>query len=168
MTYSFKSAETENLSDVFALYEQRVHWMDRIGLKQWNVTDYLNAYPISYYRDLQKQGNLYVLKSDQQIVGALALLNDDELWSDTETVSAYYIHHLVSDMRYPGVGKQMLEQAEKIAAIEHKECLRLDCAVDNQALNAYYQRLGFVWVKTCEDGPYRGNCLEKRLKLSRF
>lgn len=163
MIFHFESAETENLSDIYALYEQRVQWMDAVGLKQWNVTDYLNAFPLSYYQNLQKSGKLYVLKHEHRIVGALALFDHDDYWPDSDTASAYYIHHLVSDSQYRGIGKLMLRHAEKIAVDSGKEYLRLDCAVDNPALNLYYQSKGYAYAGTCQDGPYLGNRLAKKL-----
>lgn len=49
MEYIFQPAAPQEA--VFHLYEQRVSWMNEKGLHQWNDTDYLNAYPISYYRE---------------------------------------------------------------------------------------------------------------------
>lgn len=163
MTFNFEPAKTENLTEIYSLYEQRVQWMDTVGLKQWNVTDYLNAFPLSYYRGLQKSGKLYVLKHNQQIIGALALSDHDDFWPDSDIASAYYVHHLVSDSRYRGAGRLMLEHAEKIAADNGKEYLRLDCAIDNIALNQYYQSMGYVYAGKCQDGPYLGNRLTKKL-----
>ncbi len=164
MNCTLESAEAKHISDIFALYEQRVQWMDTVGLKQWNVTDYLNAYPKEYYLELQKDHQLYVWKQDHKIIGALALFDTDEYWSICDHSTAFYIHHLVTDPKYHGVGTKMLAQAEKIAAACGKKYLRLDCAVDNTALNQYYEKLGFTYQGKCQDGPYLGNRLEKLLK----
>lgn len=163
MFHKLEIAKLENVRDIYALYEQRVQWMDSIGLQQWNATDYLNVYPLTYYQDLQRSGSLYMLRQNKQMIGALALLKKDTYWPDCDTASAYYIHHLVSDRNCKGAGKFMLEQAEKIAVNNGKRFLRLDCAIDNTALNQYYQKLGYIHVGICQDGPYIGNRLEKEL-----
>lgn len=41
--------------------------------------------------------------------------------------------------------------------------LRLDCARDNDALNAYYASFGFRPVGTVTDGPYEGTLRELSL-----
>lgn len=38
--------------------------MDRAGIRQWNVTGYLDAYPMDYYRAQQALGNLYVFEKN--------------------------------------------------------------------------------------------------------
>lgn len=148
MEYIFQPAVPQEA--VFHLYKQRVSWMNEKGLHQWNDTDYLNAYPISYYREHQEAGSLYVLKrsADGAVVGAVVLLTGDERWADAETVPAYYIHNLVTVPNLPGAGKASL---------------RLDCSVDSAFLNAYYESQGYRLCGRCQDGPYYGNRREKRL-----
>lgn len=163
MDYNFGLAKTENISDVFSLYQQRVQWMDATGLKQWNVTDYLNAFPLSYYYALQEAGKLYVLTEGKQVAGALALFDHDDYWPDSDNASAYYIHHLVSDINHRGAGRFLLKQAEKIATLHGKEYLRLDCAADNITLFKYYEKMGYVYAGKCQDGPYIGKRLTKKL-----
>ena len=113
-----------------------MNWMDEKGIRQWNVTDYLAAYPKSYYQEQQTIGNLYVL---------------------------VFIHNLVTDPKYRGAGKQLLSEIEKLAVRCGKQFVRLDCAVDNVFLNRYYESFGYKLSGTCIDGVYAGNRREKRL-----
>lgn len=52
--------------------------MDKSGVQQWNTTDYLNVYPISYYEKRQSFEELYVLSRENTIIGAVVLLKNDE------------------------------------------------------------------------------------------
>ena len=165
MEYIFQPAAPQEVEAAFHLYERRVSWMNEKGLHQWNDTDYLNAYPISYYREEQAAGRLYVLKqsADGAVVGAVVLLTADERWADAEPVPAYYIHNLVTMPSLPGAGKAILAEIDRFARQNGKASLRLDCSVDSAFLNAYYESQGYRLCGQCQDGPYYGNRREKRL-----
>ena len=163
--YQLMVASKSDLEIVFQLIEQRIELMNRVGIKQWNETNYCEVYPKTYYERLMRQGRLYVLKSNQthRVIGAVACFDQDERWCDTKEVSAYYLHHLVTDYREKGVGHILLKEIEGVARKHKKHCLRLDCAMDNERLNQYYEEQGFLWCGQCEEGLYRGNLREKTL-----
>lgn len=164
MEYRLKKATPDDVNLVFSLVEARVHWMDMMGIEQWNTTGYLEAYPLGYYEEQQDQGNLYVLHNKYNgIVAAVVLLNDDDRWNDRAETSAFYVHNLVSDIAMHGAGSIMLKEVEKIARRYGKEYIRLDCAVNNTFLNEYYEERGFVLAGSCIEGLYVGNRREKKL-----
>ena len=37
MRYDFRLAESDEIAAVFSLYEKRVQWMDKSGVRQWNA-----------------------------------------------------------------------------------------------------------------------------------
>ena len=41
--------------------------------------------------------------------------------------------------------------------------MRLDCAIDNAALNQYYKDKGYQIIDQCKEGLYKGNRREKWL-----
>ena len=166
MGYAFLHASPQELATVFALYELRVKWMDDHGIRQWNVTDYLDVYPMAYYAEQLRLGNLYVLKEEDRVAGAVVLLQSDDRWLDRVDSSAYYVHNLVTDPAYQGAGKRILEEAEMLAIRHGKQYIRTDCAVDNGFLNRYYESLGYASAGRCEDGAYIGNRREKKLSDS--
>ena len=63
----------------------------------------------------------------------------------------------------PGLGGWMLGELEALARKDGKAALRLDCAVDNAALNDYYASHGYREAGRCADGAYLGIRREKRL-----
>ncbi len=164
MTYTFQKAHAEDVDAVFTLYEKRIRWMDKVGIRQWNVVDYLALFPISYYAEQQALDTLYILKESARIIGAAVLLQSDDRWSDKADVPAYYVHNLVTDTAVKGAGKIMLVEIEKLAIRQNKRFLRLDCAADNDFLNKYYASMGFALSGHCTEGVYIGNRREKTLQ----
>ena len=163
MPHSFQLAKADDVNLIFGLDQKRVHWMDDMGIMQWNVTDYLEAYPIGYYAEQQMLGNLYALKDDKTVLGAVVLLQSDDRWPDRADSPAYYVHNLITDPAVSGAGREILAEAEKLAIRHGKHFMRLDCAVDNVFLNTYYGAMGYEFAGHCEDGAYAGNRREKKL-----
>ena len=164
MSYVLKKARADEIADIFSLYEKRVAWMDEVGIRQWNVSDYLTAYPAAYYEEECAAGNLYALHDGEKLVGAAVLLSSDARWADRAADKAYYVHNLVTDTAAKGAGRALLALAEEQARADGMRFMRLDCAADKRALNDYYASMGYELAGTCEDGPYyKGNRREKAL-----
>ena len=163
-SYSFQPAKTEEFNDIFRLYVERVSWMDKKGLKQWNTTSYLETYPLGYYEKHQSLGELYTLKTDGKLCGAVVLLNEDSRWEDRKDSAACYVHNLVTSTDAKGAGVVMLSEIEQLAAEKGKDFVRLDCAVDNEFLNHFYGSSGYEYAGPVEDPPYYGNRREKKIR----
>ena len=159
----FRSAKVEEVRSVYSLVVKHVHWMDDVGIRQWNVTNYLEAYPLEYYEEQQAAGRLYVL-ANREIVGAVVLLEADERWNDRADDSAYYVHNLATDPDVKGAGREILKAIEQLAVEQEKRYIRLDCATDNTFLNSYYSSMGYQFAGTCEEGLYKGNRREKEIR----
>lgn len=163
MAEKLEVAKKEEVGKIFSLYEDRVRWMDRNGIQQWNTDDYLLIYPLEYFGQMQEEGKLYALKDPYgTIVGAVVLTREDSRWDDD--APAIYLHNHVTDPGVRGMGQVIIEQAGEIAAAENIPCLRLDCARDNAFLNVYYESLGFEDCGICEDGPYVGIRRQKKIR----
>ncbi len=159
----FCTAENRDLEDIIKLICKRIEWMDERGLHQWNETNYLNIYNICYFESLIENGEMYVLKLEDEVVAAVALFESDARWKYDEHRESFYVHHLVTSTQYPGVGTILLEQCEQMA-VRHGKCsMRLDCQKDNDRLNAFYESLGYVLVGEVSEGDYFGNKREKTL-----
>lgn len=163
--YDFRQARTDEVQKVFQLVLDRIHWMDEKGIRQWNVTKYLERFPFSYYEGKQAEGELFVLeeKVSGDIVCGAVLKEVDDRWPETVEGSAYYLHNFATDTKVRGAGLVFLHLAEQYAAAMGKAYFRLDCAVDNAFLNRYYDAQGYVVVGNCVHGLYRGLLREKKL-----
>jgi GNAT superfamily N-acetyltransferase len=167
MEYLFEKAGMESMESVYALIDQRIEWMDEIGIRQWNVTGYWEVYPKNYYIRRMEEGSLYVLKKKEnsKVVSAAVLLQEDARWEadPDKNLPAYYVHHFAADLKEKGVGKIMLEQIEQQARRDGKIFVRLDCDVSNRKLNDYYEQKGYVYKGECVDGCYFGKRREKKV-----
>ena len=164
MEYVFRPAQETEIPAVFDLYVRRVRWMDETGIHQWNETGYLEAYPEDYYREALDEGTLFVLEGDDgALCGAVVLLREDERWDPAPERPAFYVHNLVTDVRAKGAGAAILRAAEALAEQQGLQAMRLDCAVENQKLNAWYEAQGYLPAGTCTDGSYRGRLREKAI-----
>ena len=164
--YVFRRAEKHEVPAVFALIMARVRWMDEVGIRQWNVTDYAGCYPPAHYEAARRRGDLFVLTDDAGIAACAVLRQNDERWSDAMQAAepAFYLHHLASRPGAKGAGRVFLQMAEEYALTQGKTRFRLDSADDNAFLADYYTAQGYVPVGKCVDGLYSGILREKLLR----
>ena len=164
--YTFRRAEKHEVPAVFDLIMARVRWMDEVGIRQWNVTDYAGCYPLSHYEAARQRGDLFVLTDEAGIAACAVLRQDDERWPEAMQAAepAFYLHHLATRLSAKGAGRIFLRMAEEYAITQGKIRFRLDSADDNAFLADYYTAQGYVPVGTCVDGLYTGILREKSLR----
>ncbi len=164
MPYSFKSAEFEDIPKLYEIIAKRVQWMESKGLRQWNTTDYLNVYPMSYFEDHQENGRLFKMcDEDNNITAVMVLLNYDPRWQGLDNMDSFFVHNFATDPALHGIGSLMLEEAERFSKEHSKSFLRLDCPIDNVYLNSFYEVRGYMKKGSCVDGAYTGTLREKKL-----
>lgn len=165
MVYKFRKAVGDDLNSIFQLYKDRIDWMNQLNLNQWNKTNYLDVYGINYFHTQMNKSNLYVAEDtiNNTIVGAVILLNEDDMWENNAHLKSYYIHNLVTSPNIKGIGIFIFNAIEVLAKNNGIETLRLDCAEDNYFLNQYYESKGYIAVDKCKDGLYYGIKREKIL-----
>ena len=165
MKYKFIHANETMLDSIYNIFEKRIEWMDNVGIKQWNVTNYIETFNKNYLKQQILENNLYVMINNDKnkIVGAIVLHEKDNKWEDNEEHSTYYLHNLVTDVQEKRVGIEILNAVDELARKNNKEKLRLDCAENNEFLNSYYKKAGYFFVGKIEWGSYKGNKREKVL-----
>ena len=161
--YRFRQATAAEIPAVFDLIMGRVAWMDQVDIRQWNTTKYDQRYPLSYYEQRRQMEELFVLADGEteEILAVGALFHEDERWPEPE--SAFYLHHLASRVDAKGTGSIFLQMAEDYTARMGKRYMRLDSAVGNRTLEAYYTSRGYVEAGRCKDGLYEGILRQKQL-----
>ena len=160
--YRFRPLQRDEIPFMLDLIHLRIAWMDQVGIRQWNVTDYDGVYPPAYYQACYDLGELFALEelSTGRIVCVGALKAKDPRWPDAAP-DAFYLHHLAADPAHKGAGRAFLRGAEAQAQAAGKTYLRLDSAIDNPVLTAYYEQQGYLPVGTCVDGLYEGILRQK-------
>ena len=166
--YVFRKIREDEIPVMFSIILSRMKWMDEVGIDQWNNTYYDEVYPVSYYEEHRRAGEVFVLEeiSTGEIVSAAVLKNEDDRWEhieDYSTKSAFYLHNFCSRIDKKGTGKIFLDFAEEYARICEKDVFRLDSADDNKVLEAYYENRGYIPKGFCIDGLYKGILREKEI-----
>lgn len=166
--YRFRQGGPEDVESLIGLVDRRMAWMDRVGIDQWNNSHYHERYPREYYRERAARGELYVLErlGDGEAVAAAVLFERDARWGERPE-SAFYIHHLASSEDVKGAGAEFVRRAAEYARSRGKQFLRLDSKIGNEALERWYNSLGFKAVGECVDLYYEGVLRELELVTSR-
>ena len=160
--YIFRKINREEIPQMFSLILRRIEWMDENGIKQWNVRNYADVYPIEYYYEQYEKDVIFALIDENETLVCAAILQEqDENWDDNSP--AIYLHNFVSQVGRKGVGTIFLNHAAEYALQHKKKYFRLDSAADNPALAQYYESQGFLPVGECQDGFYRGVLRQKLL-----
>ncbi len=164
MDYLFVPAQKSDAEKVFSLIQDRIRWMDELGIEQWNKEDYWGVFPKSYYHKAIQENRLYVLKEPETaaVVSAGVLSFQDWRWGDDGTPAAY-LHNFVTALHTKGIGGIFLKKCEEYIRLSGKKKLRLDCTESNLKLNQYYERHGYKAVGRVIDGNFIGIKREKDL-----
>jgi ribosomal protein S18 acetylase RimI-like enzyme len=137
-----READPADLDTVVSMLEEAARWMVSRSIEGWT--------PDGFSREriavLIEGGEMYLAVLDGRPAGTFALQwSDRETWGDVPD-DAGYVHGLAIRREFAGMGlgREMLGRAEQMVSLAQRECLRLDCVADNEALNEYYRRAGFA------------------------
>ena len=148
---TIRKAVLEDVEKIFLLMQKTIKWLNDNNIDQWNVT---RTYGKEYYIKKVFEGKYYVATVNNEICGSF-LLNECNTYYETSE-DAIYIHHLVADSKYKGVGSHMLNKIKEIALELSKKSVRLDNISTNEKLNQYYEKNGFKKIGIIEASIYDG------------
>lgn len=146
-----RKAVLEDIESIISLIKMRCEWLDENNINQWKVT---RTYGKDYYINKINDGKFYVATLNGKICGAFMLQFSKKHYEINE--EAIYVHHLVADLKYKGIGAYMLNKIKEIALKEGKKCIRLDNISTNKKLNEYYEKNGFKQIGIIEAEKYDG------------
>ena len=121
MEYRFRRAQNADVDQMIEIIRDRIKWMDKQGLHQWNKTDYMQQYPREYFLEGIEKGLFYVALDEQdRVAGLMALLTEDPRWAEDEPKDCYYVHHLAARSDAKGAGRALLEFCRQLSVQEGK------------------------------------------------
>ena len=162
MHYKIDLAKIEDLNVIHKLIYDRCLWFSKKGVKGWSAEYYPNKYNQEYFEKQMQINKLYVIKIDNNVCGVMLLKEvDSDYWEDKP--SAYYIHHLATDINKKGIGKLLINFAIEQCKKDNKSRLRLDCYKTSLFLNEYYKKLGFENVGNGIKEDYEFNLWEMKV-----
>ena len=90
MEYRFRRAQNADVDQMMEIIRDRIKWMDKQGLHQWNKTDYMQQYPREYFLEGIEKGLFYIALDEQdRVAGLMALLTEDPRWAEDEPKDCY-------------------------------------------------------------------------------
>ena len=162
-------ATGNEIFEVARMFEDCKAYLEQRGILQWD-----ESYPNKeYFESASSDENLFVLKEDGKIVGAMVL---DE-WQTPEWESADWtevngnpliLHSFCvhPDVQGKGYGKKMLQFAEDFTKGQNYPVLRLDAYSGNKSAVAFYKKRGYrkageVLLEGKPEGHETYYCFEK-------
>jgi ribosomal protein S18 acetylase RimI-like enzyme len=126
----------------------------------------------NWVRNNVRHNEVYLVELEGTPVGTFSLVLDaDKHWGPQEPIAGY-VHGLSvrKDFNGNGLGSFMLDWCGDALGALNRRFVRLDCAVDNAKLCAYYESLGFIRAGQYaepEPGGYVWSLYEKSAHPSR-
>ncbi|KVK75238.1 GCN5 family acetyltransferase [Burkholderia cepacia] len=108
----------------------------------------------TWVRHHLSQKDVYVVDLDGTLAGTFSLgFGEDKRWGPQEPIAGY-VHGLCVRQGFNGLGlgSLMLDWCAHTVSSVNRRFVRLDCAVENVTLCAYYESLGFVRVGLKSEG----------------
>ena len=121
-------------------------WLRSIGIQQW---------PMRFSEELMSAtagaGGLHVAVESTRVVGTVTLQWSDPLfWGDR--ADAGFFHRLAVRRSHTGVGKSLIDWADRRTEEQGRPFLCMDAMTSNRRLRDYYEAIGFEEVGQVE-GP---------------
>ena len=136
----------------FLIIQERYRWLRDNGLQQWSK-NYLRRYDVKYFRLKAIEGNLYIAKNDDEIVGCVVVNdNDDAYWSDVDQTTSLFPKNFATKIGFPGVGKLIDDFLVELARKNGKQFLYMDCDGSNVKLRSRHEANGWC-LQECVDDP---------------
>lgn len=160
----FERAYAEDADDLVALRDEVARWLLERDIHQWLPGEF----PVARMQAWIGHGDVFVHRRDARIVAAVAVVDEDpEIWDD-DRQDARYIHLLMVDRAYAGVGlgDAALAFAEDHVRDRGGRLSRLDAVASNAVLRDWYQSRGYEVVGSRafeEPELFDSTLLEKRL-----
>ncbi|WP_211215195.1 GNAT family N-acetyltransferase [Nesterenkonia alba] len=148
-------AHLEDARALHALREELAHWQESAGIIQWSPGETTSA---DFEEQVSRQ-EWHLVRDSGQVAAAVRILDaDPDIWRDSDTAPAGYIHGLMVARAYTGqeLGRRVLSAAESLIAERGHTLARLDCVASNETLRSYYRARGYTEVGTHEFPPELG------------
>lgn len=127
-------------------------WLRQRGSDQWSDPE-TGSRAISKWHESIDEGRAWVILSqDGDVIGTVSRgPADTDFWHQNDQLhTAFYLYKLIISRRMAGsgLGSLVLDWASRVAALEGRRWIRIDCWRTAHGLQKYYEDLGFTHVRT--------------------
>ncbi|MDR3084264.1 MAG: GNAT family N-acetyltransferase [Streptomyces sp.] len=153
MPYSISPASVDDISLLMSLRTEAESWLAAQGSDQWSDRE-TGSIAISKWRAAIEEGRTWLIRDDDQdlTLGTVSRGPADmDFWRPGDRPEqALYLYKLMvrRDAAGLGIGSLVIDWACRLAALEGRHWVRLDCWRTATGLQRYYQSLGFEHVRT--------------------
>ncbi|MFG3141007.1 GNAT family N-acetyltransferase [Streptomyces sp. NPDC048211] len=146
------TARPDDLTKLLAFREEAAAWLTRLGSDQWQ-----RPYPADRLLATIEAGCVFMVTDGDETAATITLTADaeDGLWTELElSEPSRFVTKLTVSRAYSGqnLGGLLLDWAGDRAYRAGAMWLRLDAWTTNEALQRYYLRQGFEYVRTVREG----------------
>lgn len=149
-------ATVEDADTFVDIHEEVARWLWDRGIHQWEPGTYQKAWILRHI----ERGEVYLARRGSNVLGTVLVQWSDEWTWGERPPDAGYIHGLRVRRAAAGqgLGRAMLQWAEREIIRAGRPFARLDCTADNERLCAYYIDAGynrqtdFEWVEGDNQG----------------
>ncbi|MDH4473561.1 MAG: GNAT family N-acetyltransferase [Fluviicola sp.] len=165
MSLSFEKIKPNELHVVLNYLRSAATTLQQKGVEQWAVWLNPQQINIDWVEKGIQEGEYYLILMEESPIGIVRLSETDEIYWGKQTSDARYIHSLVIEERFSGLGlgKQVIELVIQQAIAASIPFIRLDCIATNPGLCNYYESQGFKQVGQKQMPHSLNNLYEKAL-----
>ncbi|WP_198358439.1 GNAT family N-acetyltransferase [Streptomyces fildesensis] len=145
-------ARPDDLPTLLAFREEAAGWLSELGSDQWS-----RPYPADRLLATIQAGTVFMVRDADATAATITLTTvaEEGLWTDDELDEpSVFINKLTVARTHAGqnIGGQLMDWAGDRAYRAGAKWLRLDAWTTNDALQHYYLRQGFEYVRTVREG----------------
>lgn len=166
MTVTIRPATPDEVPLIVRWRQEAADWLATKGTDQWSDAGLSVEAFVDRVRESIAAGETWIADVDGVPAATIAI---DEwanpgLWTASEMRESVMVHRMITDpvFRGLGLGKALLDHADRIAQQRGKRYVRLDAWTTNTDLHGYYQRLGFRPVRIVPEFRTRSAALFER------
>lgn len=166
MSYRIRPASPEDIPALMGLRTEAENWLQAIGSDQWSDRE-MGQRAIVKWRQTITEGRSWVIIHPSDIVVGTVSRGpaDSDFWQEDDQLhTALYLYKLIisRSVAGAGIGGLILDWACRVAALEGRRWVRLDCWRTATGLQQYYESAGFEHVRTEAPEHRRSGWLAQR------
>ncbi|MEU3078518.1 GNAT family N-acetyltransferase [Streptomyces laurentii] len=153
MPYTIEPANTDDITLLMSLRTEAENWLAAQGSDQWSDRE-TGAAAISKWRVAIDEGRTWLIRDESRdlTLGTVSRGPADmDFWTAADRPEqGLYLYKLMvrRDSSGLGIGSLVIDWACRLAALEGRAWVRLDCWRTATGLQRYYDSLGFEHVRT--------------------
>ncbi|MFC9265615.1 GNAT family N-acetyltransferase [Streptomyces hydrogenans] len=153
MPYVIEPASPADITLLMSLRSEAEEWLTAKGSDQWSDRETGTA-AISKWHAAIEEGRTWIVRDVDRGLSVATVSRgpaDLDFWNaDDRPENAFYIYKLMvrRDSAGLGIGSLIIDWASRVAALEGREYVRIDCWRTASGLQRYYENLGFEHVRT--------------------